>query len=98
MDELDFSTLAVHAGEEPDPGTGAMRLPIDMATTFKLPPFGPKLIDALTLESPQPPHAYTRWSNPTLRSLEQRLAALETASLGKKAPKIDAVVTASGMA
>jgi len=99
MDKLDFSTLAVHAGEQPDPQTGAMRLPIDMATTFKLPPFGPALIDALTLESPNPAHAYTRWSNPTLRSLEERLVTLETIALKPKARKtIDAVVTASGMA
>ena len=98
MDEFDFSTLAVHAGEEPDPETGAMRLPIDMATTFKLPPFGPKLIDALLMDSPRPPHAYTRWSNPTLRALEERLVALETASLGRKAKPFEAVVTASGMA
>ena len=97
MDELDFSTLAVHAGEEPDPETGAMRLPIDMATTFQLPPFGPKLIDALLMESPRPPHAYTRWSNPGLRALEERLAALETAGLARP-KKVDAVVTASGMA
>ena len=99
MDDLDFSTLAVHAGEEPDPETGAMRLPIDMATTFQLPPFGPGLIDALMLDSPHPPYAYTRWSNPTLRSLEERLAALEAASLpAARKKKIDAVVTASGMA
>ena len=99
MDELDFSSLAVHAGEEPDPESGAMRLPIDMATTFKLPPFGPKLIDALMLDSPRPAHAYTRWSNPTLRALEERLVALETFSLvSTKRKKFDAVVTASGMA
>jgi methionine-gamma-lyase len=99
MDELDFSTLAVHAGEEADPKTGAMRLPIDMATTFKLPPFGPRLIDALMMDSERPPHAYTRWSNPTLRVLEERLVALEIASLPiAKKKKIDAVVTASGMA
>jgi len=99
MDELDFSTLAVHAGEKPDPESGAMRLPIDMATTFKLPPFGSRLIDALMMDSPHPAHAYTRWSNPTLRALEERLVALETASLPKaKKKKVEAVVTASGMA
>ena len=99
MNELDFYTLAVHAGEEADPESGAMRLPIDMATTFKLPYFGPKLVDALMMDSPRPPHAYTRWSNPTLRALEERLVALETISLpGTKKKKIDAVVTASGMA
>ena len=99
MNHFDFSTLAVHAGEEPDPETGAMRLPIDMASTFKLPSFGPDLIDAVMMDSPHPPHAYTRWSNPTLRSLEERLVALETASQPKEdRKKIDAVVTASGMA
>lgn len=86
----DFDTLAVHAGEEADPTTGALRLPLHMATTFKLPPFGGKLFDALTLGSPRGPHAYTRWSNPTVRGLEDRLAALE----GTEA----ALVTATGMA
>ncbi len=64
MDEFDFSTLAVHAGEEPDPESGAMRLPIDMATTFKLPPFGPGLMDAVMLDSPQPPQGSTLWWSP----------------------------------
>jgi cystathionine beta-lyase/cystathionine gamma-synthase len=86
----EFDTLAVHAGEEADPTTGALRLPLHMATTFKLPPFGIKLFDALMLESARSPYAYTRWSNPTLRALEDRLAALEGAPA--------AVVTATGMA
>jgi cystathionine beta-lyase/cystathionine gamma-synthase len=90
MDEFDFETLAVHAGESADPTTGAMRLPIQMATTFKLPKFGIKLFDALMMDSDRPPFAYTRWGNPTLRALEDRLAALEGAEA--------AVVTASGMA
>ncbi len=90
MDEFDFETLAIHAGEEPDPVTGATRLPLHMATTFKLPGFGIKLFDALMMDSDRPPFAYTRWGNPTLRALEDRLAALE----GNEA----AVVTASGMA
>ncbi len=83
-------TIAIHAGEEPDPRTGALRLPIEMATSFKLPGFGPKLFDALLMTSKRPPHAYTRWSNPTLRALEIRMAALE----GARA----AVTTATGMA
>lgn len=86
----EFETLAVHAGEEADLATGALRQPLHMSTTFKLPGFGIKLFDALMLESPKPPFAYTRWSNPTLRSLEERLAALELAE--------DCLVTASGMA
>jgi len=90
LTEPDFETLSVHAGEPADPTTGALRLPLHMATTFKLPPFGGKLFEALTLGSPAAPHAYTRWSNPTLRALEVRLAALE----GTEA----ALVTATGMA
>jgi cystathionine beta-lyase/cystathionine gamma-synthase len=61
-----------------------------MATTFKLPKFGIKLFDALLMDSTRPPFAYTRWGNPTLRALEDRLSALEGAEA--------AVVTASGMA
>jgi methionine-gamma-lyase len=85
-----LETLAIHAGEEPDPHTGALRLPLHMATSFKLPGFGRRLFDALMLESDRPPHVYTRWSNPTLRALEDRLAVLEGAQA--------AVVTATGMA
>lgn len=90
MDEFDFETLAIHAGESADPFTGALRLPLHMATTFKLPKFGIKLFDALMMDSSRPPFAYTRWGNPTLRALEDRLAALEEAE--------SAVVSASGMA
>jgi cystathionine beta-lyase/cystathionine gamma-synthase len=86
----DFETLAVHAGESADPSSGALRLPLHMATTFKLPKFGGKLFEALNMESARPPYAYTRWGNPTLRALEDRLAALEEAPA--------ALVTASGMA
>ncbi len=87
---MEPETLAIHAGEGADPTTGALRLPLHMATTFKLPAFGGKLFEALTLSSPRAAHAYTRWSNPTLRALEDRLAALEGAEA--------AVVTATGMA
>jgi methionine-gamma-lyase len=90
MNEFDFETLAVHAGESADPTTGALRLPLHMATTFKLPKFGIKLFDALMMDSARPPFAYTRWGNPTLRALEDRLSAMEGAE--------SAVVTASGMA
>jgi methionine-gamma-lyase len=90
MNEFDFETLAVHAGESPDPATGALRLPLHMTTTYKLPKFGIKLFDALMMDSSRPPYAYTRWGNPTLRALEDRLSALEGAE--------SAIVTASGMA
>jgi len=98
----ELETLALHAGEEPDPETGALRLPLHMATSFELPGFGPELFDALLMESDRPPHAYTRWSNPTLRALEERMAALEgaTATTVDAATTVDtaAVATATGMA
>jgi methionine-gamma-lyase len=91
----DLETLAVHAGEEPDAETGALRLPLHMATAYKLPGFGRRLFDALLLESDRPPHAYTRWSNPTIRALEDRLVALET--VGAKG-RYAALALATGMA
>jgi methionine-gamma-lyase len=98
LENLDFETLAVHAGEKADAVTGAMRLPIEMATTFKLPKFGGKLMEALLLETSLAPHAYTRWSNPTLRALEERLTALEAPKGLPDGSRASAVVTASGMA
>jgi len=97
-DNLEFETLAVHAGEEADFETGALRLPLHMATTFKLPKFGGKLMSALLLETSRAPYAYTRWSNPTLRALEDRLTALEAPRGLADGTKVSAVVTASGMA
>ena len=85
-----FETMAVHAGEEADPQTGALRQPLHMSTTFKLPKFGAKLFDALFMEKANSAYVYTRWGNPTLRALEKRLAELENAQ--------GCVVTASGMA
>ena len=97
-DEFDFETNAVHAGEEADLETGSLRLPIDMATTYKLPKFGGKLMDALLLETSRAPHAYTRWSNPTLRALEDRLVALEAPKGLPDGTKVTAVAVATGMA
>jgi cystathionine gamma-synthase len=62
-----IETLAVHAGAEPDPETGALAPPIHLATTFVHPP------DAAKRTS----HLYTRYGNPTQDRLEVALAALE---------------------
>jgi len=72
-----LSTLAIHAGEEPDPTTGALTPALHMSAAFRLPGFGTSLFDALTMESQQPPFAYARWGNPTARALEAKVAALE---------------------
>ena len=90
MSQYRFDTRAVHAGQEPDPTTGSVTPPIHMTTTFKLPEVGPELMDALLLRGDRPGHVYTRWSNPSLRTLEEKMAALEGAQAG--------VTFASGMA
>lgn len=85
-----METIAIHAGSGPEEGSPALVRPVQLSASFALPEFGPKLFDALLLESDRPPHAYSRWSNPSVRSLEDKLAALE----GGEA----AMVTATGMA
>jgi methionine-gamma-lyase len=90
MSEYRFDTRAVHAGQEPDPVTGSVTPPIHMTTTFKLPEAVPELMDALFLRGDRPAHVYTRWSNPSLRTLEEKMAALEGAEAG--------IAFASGMA
>jgi cystathionine gamma-synthase len=61
-----LQTLAVHAGAEPDPETGAVAPPIHLSTTFVHTPPG---------ESDD--FSYQRADNPTQRRLETALAALE---------------------
>ncbi|HLI18959.1 MAG TPA: PLP-dependent transferase [Rhodanobacteraceae bacterium] len=61
-----FDTLAVHAGAEPDPETGAVAAPIHLSTTFVHAPPG---------ETDD--FSYQRDDNPTQRRLEAALAALE---------------------
>lgn len=61
-----FDTLAVHAGAEPDPATGAVAPPIQLSTTFVHDPSG----------GPDT-YSYQRQDNPTQRRLETTLAALE---------------------
>jgi len=72
-----MATAAIHAGEDADPVTGALSTNIAMSAAFKLPGFGGRLFDALTMESYDPPFAYGRWCNPTDRALEKNAAALE---------------------
>ena len=85
-----FETAAVHAGAGPEEGSPALVRPVQLSASFALPEFGPELFDALLLESDRPQHAYSRWSNPSVRALEDKLAVLE----GGEA----AMVTATGMA
>ena len=62
-----FETLAIHAGQEPDPVTGAVVPPIYQVSTFKQDGVG----------GLRGGYEYSRSANPTRTALEQCLAALE---------------------
>lgn len=86
-----LETDSIHAGLDPDENLQALSLPpISTGVSYKLPAFGNKLFDALLMENDHAAHVYSRWSNPTVRVLEERVAALEGAPA--------AVAVASGMA
>jgi cystathionine beta-lyase/cystathionine gamma-synthase len=66
MSDVKYATLAVHAGQYPDPLTGAVNVPVYLSSTFELTGIGTdKGWD------------YSRAGNPTRDRLEEALAALE---------------------
>src|SRR3981189_1420017 len=82
-----FETLSLHAGQHPDPVTGARAVPIYQTTSYV---FQDSDHAAALFNLERAGHIYTRISNPTTAVLEERLAALEAG--------VGAVCTASGMA
>lgn len=82
-----MQTKAVHAGEYPDPVTGASAPNLVMSSTFVVDQ--PISFSATNMQQDMP-YLYTRWGNPTVRQLEEKLAALEGAE--------SCVALASGMA
>jgi cystathionine beta-lyase/cystathionine gamma-synthase len=66
MADYRYSTLAVHAGQEPDPLTGAVNVPVYLSSTFELTGIGTDR-----------GWDYSRAGNPTRDRLETALAALE---------------------
>jgi cystathionine gamma-synthase len=64
---LGFDTLAIHAGQEPDPRTGAVVPPIYQTSTYAQDEVG----------SPRLGYEYSRSGNPTRDALQECLAALE---------------------
>lgn len=82
-----FATLAVHAGQVPDPATGARAVPIYQTTSYVF-----KNADhaANLFALREPGNIYTRIMNPTTDVFEQRVAALEGG--------VGALATASGQA
>ena len=82
-----FDTLSLHAGQRPDPTTGARAVPIYYTTSYTF----DGTDDAAALFNLEAPgHIYSRISNPTVAVLEERLAALDGG--------VGAVATASGTA
>jgi O-acetylhomoserine (thiol)-lyase len=82
-----FDTRAVHAGQSPDPQTGARAPPLYQTTSYV---FDDAETAAERYALGREGDIYSRISNPTVRTLERRLASLEGG--------VDAVATASGMA
>src|SRR5512145_3535867 len=82
-----FDTLALHAGQQPDPATGARATPIYQTTSYV---FDDVDHAAALFNLERAGHIYSRISNPTVAVLEERIAALEGG--------VGAIATASGQA
>ena len=67
-----FETLAIHAGQEPDPTTGAVVVPIYATSTYAQDGVG----------GLRGGYEYSRSANPTRTALEQCLASLEGGTTG----------------
>ena len=68
---MKFSTIAIHAGQEPDPSTGAVSVPIYQTSTYAQEGLGK-----------HKGFEYARTQNPTRMALEKNLAALEGGKAG----------------
>src|SRR5438477_4716361 len=82
-----FDTLSLHAGQRPDPATGARAVPIYQTTSYV---FDDTEHAAALFNLERAGHIYSRISNPTVAVLEERISALEGG--------VGAVATASGQA
>lgn len=67
-----FSTRAIHAGQDPDPGTGSVVVPIHQVSTYKQDGVG----------GTRGGYEYSRSANPTRTALEECLASLEGGARG----------------
>ena len=85
--EYSIETLAVHAGQAPDPATGSRAVPLYQTTSFV---FQDTDHAAQLFNLDEPGNIYTRISNPTTEVFEKRMAYLEGG--------VAAVATASGQA
>jgi len=84
MSEDRFETLAIHAGQDPDPATGAAVVPIYATSTY-----------VQSAPGDHKGYEYSRTDNPTRTALQTQIAALEGVALGSPGGCITA---ASGLA
>ncbi len=82
-----FDTLALHAGQPPDPATGSRAVPIYATASYV---FEDSDHAAALFNMERSGHVYSRISNPTVAVFEERMAALEKG--------VGAIATASGQA
>lgn len=69
---MKFETLAIHAGQEPDPNNGAVMTPVYLTSTYMQDGVG----------RPRQGYEYSRTQNPTRKALQDGLAALEGGAYG----------------
>lgn len=69
---MKFGTKAIHAGQEPDPTTGAIMTPVYQTSTY-----------VQTSPGDHKGYEYARTQNPTRSALEANIAALEGAQFGR---------------
>jgi O-acetylhomoserine (thiol)-lyase len=86
-DTPSFRTQSVHAGQEPDPATGARAPPLYQTTSYV---FEDADDAASQFALEKPGYIYTRLMNPTVETLQERVANLEGG--------VGAAATSSGMA
>lgn len=82
-------TKAIHAGEGPDPTTGASAPALHMSSTFVSDQVAGFSANNHQVEE-EAPYLYARWANPNVRTLEAKISALEGTE--------DCICLASGMA
>ena len=69
---MKFETLAIHAGQEPDPSNGAVMTPVYLTSTYMQDGVG----------KPRQGYEYSRTMNPTRKALQDCLAELEGGNFG----------------
>ena len=91
-----FSSLAIHAGQHPDP-MYAHLTPIYASSTYV---FDDAEQGMRRFAGQEPGYIYSRWGNPTMNEAEEKIAAMETFGIEKNGEqlKAKAILHASGMA